>query len=183
MVMVDNNGNTYIPAGGNPGQLQGMGIDRGNQTDSEFKLGPGQTGYALFSVARSRAANSPVDTSYSYNLTIDELQLQNGALAIPVRMYNPNFPALSPGTSKASFGSGSSPATGVAANGNRSTMAPSRFPREVRPKRSAFSGQRPVANTAGTVVGVPAHDQWEAGHRDGRTKHSCFTNRSCDGGK
>jgi hypothetical protein len=40
-----------IPAGGNPGQLQGMGIDRGNQTDSQFQLGPGQTGYALFSVA------------------------------------------------------------------------------------------------------------------------------------
>jgi hypothetical protein len=123
MVMVDNNGNTYIPAGGNPGQLQGMGIDRGNQTDSQFQLGPGQTGYALFSVARGRAANSPVGTNYSYNLTIDELQLQNGALAIPVRMYNLNFPSLFPGTSNASFGTGAAPASGFVGNANRPNSA------------------------------------------------------------
>jgi hypothetical protein len=123
MVMVDNNGNTYIPAGGNPGQLQGMGIDRGNQTDSQFQLGPGQTGYALFSVARGRAANSPIGTGYSYNFTIDELQLQNGALAIPVRTYNLNFPSLAPGTSSASFGSGTSPASGFVANGKGTNPA------------------------------------------------------------
>ena len=105
MVMVDNNGNTYIPAGGNPGELQGMGIDRGNQTDSQFVLGPGQTGNALFSVARGRPDTSPVGTGYTYNLTIDELQAQNGAMAIPVRTYNLNFPSLAPGTSNAAFGS------------------------------------------------------------------------------
>ena len=119
MVMVDNNGNTYIPAGGNPGQLQGMGIDRGAQTDSQFQLGPGQTGNALFSVARGRPANSPIGTSYSYNLTIDELQLQNGALAIPVRTYNLNFPTLAPGSSNAPFASGASVANGFVGNGNR----------------------------------------------------------------
>lgn len=119
MVMVDNNGNTYIPAGGNPGQLQGMGIDRGTQTDSQFQLGPGQTGNALFSVARGRPANSPIGTSYSYNFTIDELQLQNGALAIPVRTYNLNFPTLAPGSSAAPFASGSSVANGMVGNGNR----------------------------------------------------------------
>lgn len=108
MVMVDNNGNTYQGAGGSPGELQGMGIDRGNQTDSQFTLGPGQTGNAMFSVARARAANSPVGTSYSYNLTIDELQLQNGATAIPVRTYDMNFASLSPGSSNSmAFGSGS----------------------------------------------------------------------------
>src|SRR5579871_2182007 len=123
MVMVDNNGNTYIPAGGNPGELQGMGIDRGAQTDSQFQLGPGQTGSALFSVARNRAANSPIGTSYSYNLTIDELQLQNGALAIPVRTYNLNFPTLAPGSSAAPFASGSSVANGLIGNGNRGTYA------------------------------------------------------------
>jgi hypothetical protein len=105
MVMVDNNGNTYVPAGGNPGELQGMGIDRGNQTDSQFVLAPGQTGNALFSVARGRAPTSAVGTGYTYNLTIDELQAQNGAMAIPVRTYNLNFPSLTPGTSNAAFGS------------------------------------------------------------------------------
>lgn len=99
MVMVDNNGSTYGPAGGQPGELQGMGIDRGNQTDSQFVLSPGQTGNALFSTARWRDNTSPVGTNYSYNLTIDELQAQNGAIAIPVRTYNLNFPSLAPGTS------------------------------------------------------------------------------------
>jgi hypothetical protein len=112
MVMIDNNGNTYVPAGGNPGELQGMGIDRGNQTDSQFVLAPGQTGNALFSVARGRGPTSPIGTGYTYNLTIDELQPQNGAMAIPVRTYNLNFPTLTPGTSNASFTSHPSPASG-----------------------------------------------------------------------
>ena len=115
MVMVDNNGATYVPAGGNPGQLQGMGIDRGAQTDSQFVLGPGQTSSALFSVARVRGNDSPVGTGYSYNFTIDELQAQNGAMAIAVRSYNLNFPSLAPSTvssSTAAFPSVSSPAKG-----------------------------------------------------------------------
>jgi len=120
MVMVDNNGNTYQGAGGNPGQLQGMGIDRGNQTDSQFVLDPGQTGNAMFSVARARGNDSPVGTGYTYNLTIDELQAQNGAMAIPVRTYNLNFPSLAPSSvasSTATFPSGSSPAKGFVAGG------------------------------------------------------------------
>jgi hypothetical protein len=145
MVMVDNNGNTYIPAGGNPGQLQGMGIDRGNQTDSQFVLAPGQTGNALFSVARGRGPNSPVGTGYTYNLTIDELQPQNGAMAIPVRTYNLNFPSLVPGTSNAAFASGPSPASGFVGGGNgTSTAVPQGNAQNV-------SGQR--------GVGVPAQQQ------------------------
>lgn len=99
MVMVDNLGNTYVPAGGNPGAVQGMGIDRGNQTDSQFVLGPGQTGNAMYSVARSRGNDSAIGTGFSYNFTIDELQAQNGAQAIAVRQYNLNFPTLAPGAS------------------------------------------------------------------------------------
>src|SRR3984893_15575615 len=145
MVMVDNNGNTYVPAGGNPGQLQGMGIDRGNQTDSQFVLAPGQTGNALFSVARGRGPNSPVGTGYTYNLTIDELQPQNGAMAIPVRTYNLNFPSLVPGTSNAAFASGPSPASGFVGGGNGTSTAV--------PQGNAqnASGQR--------GVGVPAQQQ------------------------
>jgi hypothetical protein len=150
MVMVDSNGNTYIPAGGNPGQLQGMGIDRGNQTDSQFQLGPGQTGYALFSVARSRAANSAVGTSYSYNLTIDELQLQNDALAIPVRMYNLNFPSLTAGTSAASFG-GAVPATGYMSNGrsNVGVAVPQGGAQNLPAKAGAIGTPVPQAGVAG----------------------------------
>lgn len=126
MIMVDNNGASYVPAGGNPGQLQGMGIDRGNQTDSQFVLGPGQTGNAMFSVARGRGNDSPVGTGYSYNLTIDELQAQNGAMAIPVRAYSLNFPSLAPSavsSSTATFPSVSSPAKGYAGTSTGTTTA------------------------------------------------------------
>lgn len=98
MIMTDNNGATYQGAGGNPGELQGMGIDRGGQTDPQFVLNPGQTSSAMFTVARGRPANSPIGTGYAYNLTIDELQTQNGATALVVRSYNLNFPTLAPGS-------------------------------------------------------------------------------------
>jgi hypothetical protein len=115
MVMVDNLGNTYQAAGGNPGAVQGMGIDRGNQTDSQFVLGPGQTGNVMYSVARSRGNDSAIGTGFSYNFTIDELQAQNGAQAIAVRQYNLNFPSLAPGASGTALpGQGVVPASSVA---------------------------------------------------------------------
>ncbi len=115
MVMVDNLGNTYQAAGGNPGAVQGMGIDRGSQTDSQFSLGPGQTGNVMFSVARSRGNDSAIGTGFSYNFTIDELQAQNGAQAIAVRQYNLNFPSLAPGASSTGLpGQAVVPAAGVA---------------------------------------------------------------------
>lgn len=161
MVMVDNNGNTYVPAGGSPGELQGMGIDRGNQTDSQFVLGPGQTGNALFSVARGRAPNSPVGTGYTYNLTIDELQAQNGAMAIPVRTYNLNFPSLAPGTSNAAFANaaptgkagaiGSATASGapVAQRNGQMGVAPQQRVVNGRPAGTPVqTGATPVLNNA-----------------------------------
>jgi hypothetical protein len=117
MVMIDNNGSSYQGAGGNPGELQGMGIDRGNQTDSQFVLAPGQTGSAMFSVARARGNDSPIGTGFTYNLTIDELQAQNGAMAIPVRQYNLNFPSLTPNTVSAAMPSGGVPANSYVAGG------------------------------------------------------------------
>jgi len=155
MVMVDNNGASYVPAGGNPGQLQGMGIDRGNNTDSQFQLGPGQTGYALFSVARGRPATSPVGTSYAYNLTIDELQLQNGAMAIPVRTYNLNFPSLAPGTSSAAFTSGpaASPTNAQSVAGRQPVGAP------VPQTQNVNGRQVTAAPTQGVSTSVVNHTQ------------------------
>jgi hypothetical protein len=111
MVMVDNLGNTYQPAGGYGGPVQGIGIDRGNQTDSQFSLAPGQVGNAMFAVARMRGNQSAIGTNYAYNFTIDELQPQNGAEAVALRQYNLNFPDLAPGASNTAFGApGSAPA-------------------------------------------------------------------------
>lgn len=170
MVMVDNNGNAYVPAGGNPGQLQGMGIDRGQQTDSSFVLGPGQTGNALFSVARGRGPTSPVGTGYSYNFTIDELQPQNGAMAIPVRQYNLNFPTLAPGTSNANAGFapsgpvnsyvpggkataiGAAPAGNVAPANSQAAGAPAQRGTAVSPSQQRMVNGRPAVTTPPTTA-------------------------------
>ena len=137
MAMVDNNGATYQGAGGSPGELQGMGIDRGNQTDSQFQLAPGQTGNAMFSVARWRDNSSPIGTGFSYNLTIDELQAQNGAMAIPVRSYSLNFPSLSPSTTSASFPApGKGAAVGSTGNSYAGAAAPATPATHVTPKAS-----------------------------------------------
>jgi hypothetical protein len=142
MVMTDNNGATYQGAGGNPGELQGMGIDRGGQTDPQFVLGAGQTSSARFSVARARPANSPIGTGYTYNLTIDQLQTQNGASALVVRSYNLNFPTLTPGSASSltSFASGS---TGNGTGASTATTS------------TAVRGTVPAAQTAGPVGATP----------------------------
>jgi hypothetical protein len=159
MVMIDNNGNSYQGAGGNPGELQGMGIDRGNQTDSQFVLAPGQTSSAMFSVARARGNDSPIGTGFTYNLTIDELQAQNGAMAIPVRQYNLNFPSLAPSTVSATMPSGGGiPANNYVAGGKGAAVgaapagnAATRTGAAVVPGRGSA-----VATTQPRVNGQPA---------------------------
>ncbi|PYV99622.1 MAG: hypothetical protein DMG89_07100 [Acidobacteria bacterium] len=140
-VMVDNFGSTYnIPGAFGQPVIQGMGIDRGNQTDSQFTLGPGQTGNVLVTMARARNNQSAVGTGYTYNLSIDELQAQNGADAALVRQYNLNFPSITPGASNVGLpAGGAAPTTNVAGGG--------------KGKR----GAAPTAGApAGAVAGVPA---------------------------
>lgn len=144
MIMTDNNGNTYQGTGGNPGELQGMGIDRGGQTDPQFVLNPGQTGSAMFSVARGRPANSPIGTGYTYNLTIDELQTQNGATAIAVRSYNLNFPTLAPGTATSLTSLPSSSPGNPFTGGSGTTTS------------TATSGTVPATQAASTATASPS---------------------------
>jgi hypothetical protein len=153
MVMVDNLGNTYQPAGGYAGAVQGIGIDRGSQTDSQFTLGPGQTGNAMFAVARIRGNQSAVANGYTYNFTIDELQPQNGAEAIAVRQYNLNFADLAAGANSAGFGGtgaapSGSPASNIAGGGKGQAIGASAG-------SSYVGGAAPVAAPGqGAVNGV-----------------------------
>ncbi len=171
MEMVDELGNAYQGAGGNPGELQGMGIDRGGQTDSQFVLGPGQTSSAIFTVARARNSTQPIGTSFTYNLTVDQLQAQNGAQAIVGRQYNLNFPNLAPGSAGGAFPS-SSPSnsfvggagnatSGVASyvgagssgSTNSATTSASSSGRAIPVQRTAVNAQTPTAanNRRGAV--------------------------------
>jgi hypothetical protein len=148
-VMVDNFGSTYnIPGAFGQPVVQGIGIDRGNQTNSQFTLGPGQAGNVLVTMARARSNQSAVGTGYTYNLTIDELQAQNGADAALVRQYNLNFPSITPGASNVGLPSGgASPVTNVAGTGKGA--------------RRGAAGAAPnnavaVGAPAGAVAAVPA---------------------------
>jgi hypothetical protein len=160
MVMIDNNGNSYQGAGGNPGELQGMGIDRGNQTDSQFVLAPGQTGSAMFSVARARGNDSPIGTGFTYNLTIDELQAQNGAMAIPVRQYNLNFPSITPTSLSATMpsGGGGVPANNYVAGGKGAAIGTAPAGNVAARTGVAAAPARPGATAAAQprVAGQPA---------------------------
>lgn len=158
MEMVDELGNAYQGAGGNPGELQGMGIDRGGQTDSQFVLAPGQTSSAIFSVARGRNNTQPIGTSFTYNLTIDQLQAQNGASAIVARQYNLNFPNMAPGSSGGAFPS-STPASGFAAgSGNGANgvanngAAGAGFATPSANSRTAVPAQRNAVNARSAVA-------------------------------
>ena len=158
MEMVDELGNAYQGAGGNPGELQGMGIDRGNQTDSQFVLAPGQTSSAIFSVARARNNTQPIGTAFTYNLTIDQLQAQNGASAIVARQYNLNFPNMAPGSSGGAFPS-STPASGFAAGSGstatgvaNSTGAGASSATSGANARTAVPAQRSAVNARSAVA-------------------------------
>ena len=168
MEMVDELGNAYQGAGGNPGELQGMGIDRGGQTDSQFVLAPGQTSSAIFSVARARNNTQPIGTAFTYNLTIDELQAQNGAQAIVARQYNLNFPNMAPGSSGGAFPA-STPANGFTAgsgniangvantSGGAAAAAPAANSRTALPaQRNAVNARSAVATTNGPKTPVAA---------------------------
>lgn len=146
MEMVDELGNAYTGAGGNPGELQGMGIDRGNQTDSQFVLAPGQTSSAIFSVARARNNTQPIGTAFTYNLTIDQLQAQNGAQAIVARQYNLNFPNMAAGSNGGAFPS-STPASGFVGGSNGTATGVAGVP---------SSGAGIVAGGKGAAIGAPA---------------------------
>jgi hypothetical protein len=163
MEMVDELGNAYQGAGGNPGELQGMGIDRGNQTDSQFVLAPGQTSSAIFSVARARNNTQPIGTAFTYNLTIDQLQSQNGADSIVARQYNLNFPNMSPGSSGGAFPS-TAPANGfVGGTGNGGTGvassgaagAPAGKGAAIGSRATAVPAQRNAVNTRAGVAAAP----------------------------
>jgi hypothetical protein len=156
MVMTDNNGNTYQGCGGNPGELQGMGIDRGSQTDPQFSLSPGQSGNAMFCVARLRPANSPVGTAYSYNLSIDQLQTQNGATAITLRSYNMNYASLTPGSNSSltSFASSGTGAAGSTAPATTQTAPTPGSSTSGVTNASLKSTVAPAATTAKPSAGV-----------------------------
>ncbi|HEY1263556.1 MAG TPA: hypothetical protein VGF06_08535 [Terriglobales bacterium] len=92
---VDNLNNSYYwgRAGTHDVSTQGIGIVEGRKADTQFRLAPGESREAVFAVIRYEAARKPLGTSFNYNTTIAELQVQ-GNLVNVANQYSLRFPHL-----------------------------------------------------------------------------------------
>jgi hypothetical protein len=96
--MTDNLGNAYYwgRAGTYDGSVQGIGIViPGRSSDSKFRLAPGQSSNATFSMIRYEAGNQPKGTAFTLDTVIVELRiLPNGQQTEIVREYSVHLPDL-----------------------------------------------------------------------------------------
>lgn len=99
--MTDNLGNPYYwgRAGTYDGSVQGIGIViPGRSSDSSFRLPPGQSRNATFSMVRYEAARKPIGASFTLDTVIIELRvLPNGQQTEIVREHSVHLPDLTGG--------------------------------------------------------------------------------------
>lgn len=93
---MDNLGNTYSwgHAGTHDVSAQGIGLTTGSSADPRFVLQPGETRNATFQVIRYRPGNAQLGTSYTYNVTIQQLEILPSQQIRTLREYSMNFPNL-----------------------------------------------------------------------------------------
>jgi len=97
---MDNLGNTYSwgHAGSHDVSAQGIGITTGSSADPRFILQPGETLNATFQVVRYRPGSAPLGTSFTYSVTIQQLEILPSQQIRTLREYSMNFPGLSAGS-------------------------------------------------------------------------------------
>lgn len=95
---IDNLGNTYYwgHAGTHDGSAQGIGISEGQKANPQFVLQPGESRNAIFQVVRYRPGNAQIGTSFTYSVTIQQLEILPSQQIRTVRDYSMNFPDLTP---------------------------------------------------------------------------------------
>jgi hypothetical protein len=108
-VVTDELGNRY--AWGRPGTYDvsatGIGTAQGRKADPQFVLGPGQARDASFQLIRYNPGQTALGTTFSYDLTLAQLEVLNGGAIREVRDYAVGFRDLREGSA--------SPATDAAA--------------------------------------------------------------------
>jgi len=95
---IDNLGNSYYwgHAGGHDGSAQGIGTSEGQKVNPQFVLQPGESRNAIFQVIRYRPGNAQLGTSFTYSVTIQQLEILPSQQIRTVRDYSMNFPDLTP---------------------------------------------------------------------------------------
>lgn len=91
LVAVDNEGHRY---GMTPQEaVSGMGISASNRADPQFVLNPGQSRTAAFQVYR-RNSGPPTGVSYTFDASVEQLEILPSQQIRSVRQYSLNFPNL-----------------------------------------------------------------------------------------
>lgn len=93
-LMVDNLGNHYT--WGRPGthdvSTQGIGIVEGRKVDPQFQLDPGEARKAVFGLIRYNVGRQPVGNSYTYEVSIAEVEKLPKSQLRAAKQYSLNFP-------------------------------------------------------------------------------------------
>ena len=96
---IDNLNNRYYygRAGTHDVSVQGIGIVTSNSADPQFALQPGESRDATFRVTRYDALNHPLGTSFSYDVSIDQLEVLASQQVRTTRQYAMHFDNLTAG--------------------------------------------------------------------------------------
>lgn len=90
-IAIDNDGNRY---GVTPGQaVSGMGVTTGRNADPQFVLAPGESRNAAFQVYRRNSGN-PTGLSYTFDVSLEQLEILPSQQIRSVRQFSLNFPDL-----------------------------------------------------------------------------------------
>lgn len=93
-VLVDNLGNRYYwgTAGTYDTSASGIGIVQGNKADPQFVLNPGESRSAAFGLFRRGATG--IGTSFTYDVSIEQLEVLASQQIRTLRQHTLNFPDL-----------------------------------------------------------------------------------------
>jgi len=108
---IDNLGQRFAPYGASA--ARGIGVSGGGQANPEFVLQPGQAREASFEVRRYKG-NTQIGTGFTWDVSVEELEILPGNQLRTLREYSLNFPDLSAGNPLpgAAVGGRTAPASG-----------------------------------------------------------------------
>jgi hypothetical protein len=96
-IVTDNYGQRFVFRPGSLVEAAGIGTVRGDQADPQFVLRPGASGTATFNVWRTRNIKDPVGTTFTFDLTIAQLEVLPSRQVRTVRDYAVTLGSLTAG--------------------------------------------------------------------------------------
>ena len=106
--VADEHGNSYYwgRAGTYDRSARGIGVVTAREADAQFVLRPGEARMATFELVRYRPGRTAIGTTFTYDLTLVELQPLPGNQVRSVRDYSVSFQGLTAGSGDAAVDAG-----------------------------------------------------------------------------